>query len=1242
MNPTKSQKTAIDIRGRSVMVSAAAGSGKTATLTARIISMITDPAAPEDISSMLIVTFTRAAAAELRSRITDAVSAALEADPGNARLADQLTAVASADICTIDSYYSRLVRDNFQASGLPSSFRIADGDEDRLMRLETARDSVEYLLTNEPSFRRLCETLGMAKGELRIAELLEKLESALSSRPGGIDELKTHAGLLLSESEGDFFGSRHGKALASFAGTILKRMALLCEKEKSIIDTEPQIAPYHETVSSDMSILTGLFSVLSGNSYAKFREAVASKEPEKLKTVRNAKGEALEKKELVGDLRDRVKKEFKTLKSLFAASPEEISEQMRAEASVCLDTHTALTHYSKALAELKRSRSVAAFSDLKRAAARLLISPDGKPTPVALAERRRYSHIFVDEYQDTDAVQDMIFRTISDEKNLFIVGDIKQSIYSFRNAEPSVFSSYRNIFPLFDPSLPEGSPCSVYMSENFRCSENIVSFTNSVCGRLFALAGGSDADLEYRPEDDLVFSRKYDPPLAEDEGADTDGDRRVKIILSEYTDKKEGVLRDSRFIGEKISELIAHGKKPGGGGYSYGDFALLARRGEDLDTAASVLSKMGIPVSNCTGESLFENAEVSLLFSLLAAIDNPDRDIHLAGVLCSPVFGMTLDELVTVRRQSRTSSLRDALREYSLDPDALPELREKCAAAQKSLSSLRQRAEQLPLTRFIRSLWRETDAIVYAGGGSDGGGKSPAERRENLQMLYSLALGYESSEYRTLHDFVGYVNGLIENGAKIRNEKMPGKEAVNLLTVHKSKGLEFPVVFILGVDRQYNFRELSGSGVITSASDRFVLSSDLPDRFGIGSVEGLQKKIAVMSAADRIREEELRILYVALTRARDLLYILYSPIGRYSGVERLIGEGKLAASAECRRTVLSTDSWASLISLATCGFEKGEGYTLQIRREEVSDGESEEAETGDLALPDSHGEKDGSARDAGPAEDAGDVERLKDIFRKRFAYRYPYAAVSAMPAKLSVSKLFPDALTDPSAADIDFDEETLREGDPILSLIQAEKLESKTLDFFDSSDFSGAAGRGTATHLFLQFCDFGSIAGGEEAVRAEAERLVREGFIPAEAAEALRIPEIVAFAYSEFFEELKIAREIRREFRFNISLPADRFTTDESLKTALAGEENAVQGVIDLFFTDSSGRLVLCDYKTDRLTRDEMSDPARVAAVMSERHGRQLGYYAAALERICGKAPDAVRVFPLCYGEAVEIDTPGI
>ena len=312
--------------------------------------MITDPAAPEDISTMLIVTFTRAAAAELRSRITDAVSAALEADPGNSRLADQLTAVASADICTIDSYYSRLVRDNFQASGLPSSFRIADGDEDRLMRLETARESVEYLLSNEPSFRSLCETFGMAKGEIMIAEQLEKLESALSSRPGGIDELETHAGLLLSEADGDFFGSRHGKALASFAEMILKRISLLCEKEKSIIDTEPQIAPYLEAVSSDMSLVSELVSVLSGNSYETFRKAVASKVPEKLKTVRNAKGEALEKKDLVCDLRDTVKKELKTLKSLVSLSREEISEQMKAEASVCLDTLTALRHYSKALA----------------------------------------------------------------------------------------------------------------------------------------------------------------------------------------------------------------------------------------------------------------------------------------------------------------------------------------------------------------------------------------------------------------------------------------------------------------------------------------------------------------------------------------------------------------------------------------------------------------------------------------------------------------------------------------------------------------------------------------------------------------------------------------------------------------------------------------------------------------------------------------------------------------------------
>ncbi|MCQ2426925.1 MAG: UvrD-helicase domain-containing protein [Clostridia bacterium] len=1250
MELTKSQKAAVETRGRSLMISAAAGSGKTATLTKRIISLLTDENEPADISEMLVVTFTRAAAAELKSRITDALTAAAGQSPDSARLMSQLTSVGAADICTIDSYYLRLARENFQRASLPAVFRIADEGETALLKKETAADVTEYLFAAEKSFRHFAETLTSARGELGISEYLIMLDNALSKNPDGINALKKYAFLYREEAKGEFFDSRAGKVCRKRLSSLLRGAENRSGAIRELINSHPEAEPYREATDSDDLFIKECLSLLTTGGYNRIRDKLAAFKPQKLGSIRQKdKSDFTEK---VAALRKKNRTLISSIVNGILSKPDsEISAAMESCAVFCEEAFTAVSAYSEALSEKKKSRNILEFSDLKRCALRLLIDENGNPTDIAEAERQKYTHIFVDEYQDTDETQDIIFRTISNGTNLFIVGDIKQSIYSFRGAEPTVFSAYRDEYPILGDDTADGAPGAIYMSENFRCAESVIDFTNLVCGFLFSSTEENGAGIGYRKEDDLIFSRKYDTPPAFPAGANDIGNYKTAVILTETTkegpDHTELELRD---IVERIKKLKHNSLRADGKLYSWGDFAILARNRKILGRASALLTAEGIPNSDCDGDDLFENAEVSLFFALLSAIDNPMRDIPLAGALCSPVFGLTLDDLVTVRKCFGNMSLYSAVK-CAVDDENLPEeLRTKCGCARDRLMSMRKRAELEPLSRFIRSLWKETDAIEFAGADKNGRNKTPAERRKNLEHLYSLALNYEASDYRTLHDFVRYISNLIERGSTVKSDNQPGGDSVQLMTVHKSKGLEFPVVFLAGTAADFNTRETNEPLIITN-SDNLGLSVRQTDATGLSSVDNIVR----MTAASRLRElsaeEEIRVLYVALTRARDVLYV--SASGKEGFIDKLKSNGRDAFAIEGREQILNVGSWAGWISAATSGFSSGDCYTVTENRfgseESFDDGtvtnkeESAITDVGSSYSVKNGAESDMLSESIAPSEKASEeasekkdreyTERLKEILKKRFEYEYPYRASSSLPSKLSVSVLFPDALTDVSS-DSGADADGFTD---ITALIQAERENRVQPSFMSDSDINTAADKGTATHLFLQFCNFEKLDGTPGSVADEAARLVTQGFIPEEAAKLIRMNEVVAFTSSAFFKLLKNATETHRETRFNIFLPADRFTTVPQRKKELEDEKIAVQGVIDLFFRMKDGELILCDYKTDRLTKAEMSDRGTVAEVMSERHGEQLSYYAMALERICGKRPDRICVFPLAYGEAVEI-----
>lgn len=1188
MDFTKSQRLAIDLRERNILVSAAAGSGKTATLTERIINLLTDKDHPSDISSMLIVTFTRAAAGELRTRISRELGNALAADPLNKHLARQITALGSANICTIDSYYLDLIRSNFQRLDIPPKFRLADETELSILRNELMNEVIERRYETDEEFSYFADEITSAKGENQLADILLDLYRKTILLPNGTDFLNECAQEYNKSMGIDFFESS--------AGAIMHRD--ICEKVDCLIkrtdrlllliDDNPNAAPYGKAISSDRDYLKLLLSVLGSKSYSAARECIFDYSPvalgrmpskDKSDITEEIKLERSEIKESIQKFRERE----------FSVHPDDIPVICKKSAELSGKTKEILDDFILSYTNEKSSRSICEFSDLRKYALELLIDKDGNPTKTALEEQKRFEHIFVDEYQDTDAIQDLVFRTISNGHNLFFVGDIKQSIYSFRGAEPSVFSGYRKSYlPAEGRTDIPGIPLSVFMSENFRCSPNIISFTNAVCSYLFRESEGNNSGIGYVAEDDLIASRPS--PVC---------DSKVKIVLLEKGDDDTSEEIESNYIISEIRSILADRSKPDGAPYKPRDIAILTRSNKDASKVADCLAKAGIPHANSTGNDLFENSEVLLMLSLLSAADNPHRDIPLAAVLRSPIFNFDLGDLITARANRTTPSLYDAISECAGDDSCDLALRQKCIAAINKIDNYRTEAEAMPVHLFMRYLWKDTNALAYAGSDEDSKKRTPFERRRNLRKFYEYARRYESSSYKGLHDFVEYINGIIAQNTKISDEDAVTDDTVQIMTVHKSKGLEFPTVFLYGCEKNINEQDSRKNLIFTHAAKPGI-AFKITDPTGFGLLDSPYR----VSLADRVSslssEEEIRILYVALTRARDNLYIVAS--GKSDFAEKRISTAFRRVSLGGRLSALQSASWLDRILMGLASDQANTSYEIITPR---SDANTTNTNDSNIA----------------PHFDENEICKICEEIRPSLNFKYPYSDFSNIPAKISVSRLYP---------------ELLNESQDIIDIMKkAESIESRKPRFMGGGD--DAADKGTATHLFMQFCNFSNLAPTHNFVREEIARLVEARYIPPKVAELIRVNEIVNFVSTDFFKQISTAQKLYRELRFNIFLPATDFTSDGLKKSMLSDEQILVQGVIDLCFIDSNGNLILCDYKTDRLPADIAMNRTKATEILFERHGRQLSYYAKAIEAIMGKFPDKIFIYSLCFGDALEI-----
>ena len=1187
---TEAQRAAIYTDETTLLVSAAAGAGKTLALTKRLIHRLTNPVnkdqKPADLSKMLIVTFTRAAASELRERISNALSKKLAETPGDTNLSNQIVKVAEAQISTIDSFFLNVVRDNFASLGLPPKFRMADEAELVLLKNEVMNNTIEDFYRKGAEYCHFFDHFSEIRNDLKLAEIFLSLYSDLLRYPSGLDFLTENAEYLRTNADKDYFETKFGEQSAKDAEDIFAATVTFLESALAYCEVyEPMKKGYGTSLANDLSHLRTLLASIRARQYSETRSLLYSYVPEKLGSM--ASKTATEETKRYQALRKKFTEQVCALKdSHFLLSVEDISRAMRESATVSDQLFELLSAYDKSIKEEKLRRSICDFDDIRSYTYSLLVNKDRTPTELARKYASRYDEIYIDEYQDVDSIQDLIFKSIANDpdNNRFLVGDIKQSIYGFRGANPSVFSEYRRKFPTIGtPAVKDLKAAAIYMSENFRCNEPVIHFANLVCSTLFK---ASAEKLAYTSKDDLIPKK---PPM---EGLDTppvevvlisnEEKNRLKkenpdAIPKEMAEESEGAYIAARILELNGNVLVFDKDNDKIRPAELKDFAILGFTGPILQRIEKELNASGIETSFVSKENFFETPSVLLLLSLLNTIDNPHRDIYLTATLRSPLYLFTLEEIARIREEIRDLSLYDALAKYRENhPESATA--SKISIFLDEITRYRALAQSMSADKLIRHVF-DNPRLAVTGAFSEDGDK------ENLLQLYEYARRFEAGAFRGLSQFVSYVERLIDSKVKMKAPGGANPNAVRLMTIHASKGLEFPICFLAGMGRAFDVKEIESPVLDEEELGAAML---LSDESGLGRINTPMLDAVKARITEKALEEQMRVLYVALTRARERLIITARPFGVSSAMKKI----ESRALFPSRFAVMQGRSYLDWILYALhLSGNDGAPFT-SVRMIESTNIRKQRPSGGDE-----------STSDAPYTEE--EVEACLKILRERFDYAYPHKSTSTLPAKLSVSALSPTVL---------------------------DELEEKAVSAITQKDTepSEAALEGTATHCFMQFCELKTGLSVED----EMKRLVDEQFLSEDTASRCLKDELQAFLSGPLLKRLSEAKRVYREQRFNIFLPADPFT---QTKPELSGEKILVQGVIDLFFIDKNDRLVLCDYKTDRVSENAKANDRLLAAVMKNNHGRQLSYYALALEQLVGRKPDEILVYSTAAGKAVEI-----
>ncbi len=1183
---TNEQQSAVDSRERSLLVSAAAGSGKTKVLVERLFSYVEREGA--NLDDFLIITYTRAAASELRGKIAKALNERMERDPGNYHLRQQMLRVYRADIKTVDAFCTSLLRENCHLLGedarghaLRPDFRVLDENEAEVLRgrvlARTLEDFYDHLTSGGTL---LADTLGAGRDDSALEQLVLELHAKLQAQPYEDKWLDAQRAFWRAVPE-KIEDTPYGKILLNEVGRKARHCKSLLQRAAQEMCANDALnqkyAPAFLDASYQLEALEG--KIAQGWDAAR---GVTIAFP-RLAAVKDSDGG--EMKARMKGLWDNCKETVKGFAELFAASSDEAVEDLRTMAPAMLALIDLTADFSRRYNEEKRRRNAADFSDQEHEAIRLLVGKNGEPTELAALVSTRYREIMVDEYQDTNEVQNRIFDAISCKgENLFTVGDVKQSIYRFRLADPRIFLQHYNTWPPL-AAADEHESAKLLLSRNFRSRREVLEATNFVFRNVLSREMG---ELDYGEDEMLRPGASY----AESSvcGAEfhlldlptQTGEHRVRASEAEAAFVADYIrnMLSSEFPvqDDKTRELRPVREE---------DIVILMRSPSTrlLDYRRALESR-GIRCAADAGEDFFASMEIAVLFSFLQVIDNPRQDVPLIAVLRSPLFGFVPDELAALRSQQRTGDFYDAL---LLGEDG------HSRAFLAVLRSLRDSAAHLSVRELLSEIYRKCNVLGVFGAMHRG-----AERKENLLAFLELSEDFARAGRQGLFDFVRTLREQLASGEAAAMQTTHASSGVRIMSIHKSKGLEFPVVILSDLARRFSNMDFQSSVLVHP-------------QLGLGPVcvdarRHIQYPTIARQALERTlrreaKAEELRVLYVAMTRAKEKLIMVHTQANAGGRVADLMALSDCPVLPEAVDSGKCMGDWIMLPLL-----QRSEAGALRAFAGQNSEGRFFAEETPwtvcvhdglQFAAP-------AQQSDAAEEERAPQREELPADFAA-LSYRYPYAEQTAFPAKLTATQLKGRAI------DEEISENTTLPP-RLRNLCKPKFLAGKTA-------LTGAE-RGTALHLVMQDLDF-FCEPNEQSVREQIEKLRAQRKLTDEQANAVDVRAIVRFLRSDLAARIRKSKQVEREYRFSLLRPVRDFSSLDADDSVL------LQGVVDCFF-EEDGELVVVDFKTDHVSRAQLDERA-------EHYRPQLEAYSMALTRVLGKKVKEKVLYFFSAGEEVRL-----
>lgn len=1239
---TTEQQQVIDLRNRNILVSAAAGSGKTAVLVERIVKIITDKNHPVDIDHLLIVTFTNAAAAEMRERIGNAIEKALDEQPGNEHLLRQLTLIHNAQITTIDSFCLYVVRNHFHEIDLEPNFRIGDEGELKLLREDVLGRVLEQNY-EEPSeaFSDFVEGYASGRTDAALNEMILQLYEFSRSYPWPEKWLDSFVGAYRIETREELDRAEWLAPLTENICFVLKDCEQLLKQALAITQQDDGPDMYEKAVQSDLEKYEGLSRLTS---FCELSGALSDIKYDRLASSRGFEGDP-DKLELVKSLREQAKDVVKKLcRQYFFCSPEMMIEQLERTEPMLEEVVRLTKQFADEFAAAKRRKNLVDFHDVEHFALQILVDEETEKAKKTAEEfRDTFEEIMIDEYQDSNEVQETLLRSISREErgenNIFMVGDVKQSIYRFRLARPELFMKKYDSY-----SLEESTTQRIDLHKNFRSREEVLTCTNDIFYKIMARSLGNveyDAEAALYPGASYPVSADFIPEILLADSNDE------LLEDTELTDKK---TLEAKIVAEEIKHLMktqpvtdkAAGELRAA---RYSDIVILLRSLSGwADSLVEVLNGNGIPAHTVSSTGYFSTVEVQTVLSMLRLLDNPRQDIPMAAVLRSPMAGLTDEELAVLRLEDGSVPFHEAVLELAeglYEEDGQKEISDSEADSEadqkqgrnadgkkeddiettahrkllkfyKKYRQLRQLVPDTPIHELIEIILRETGYGHYVAAMPAGN-----RRTANLNMLLEKAAAYEKTSYKGLFHFVRYIDELQKYDVDFGEADMVGEneDVVRIMSIHKSKGLEFPIVIVSGMGKNFNKQD---------TRSKMVLHPELG--IGLDYMDGKKRikspTIAKKAIAKQINlenlGEELRVLYVALTRAKEKLILTGTLKDAPEKLEFFRQQANLSKAADRPLSYLTREGASGYLDwILPAVLSYGDKYPVRI------------VEAAELVLDEVENqlEQNEDLTERIEEIEAADTQLVGQL-KQRFSQRYPYQVDVLRKNKYSVSELKHRAMRERFEAEQEetvpaFLEEPVTPTIPLF-IQREESVEQETAN-------RGAL-RGTAVHRVMECYDFAS----EKSVQEQMEAMEKEEKITADMRALVKEQIVADFVSSETGKRMALAQRggaLYREKPFvmgfteeeleNYGFGADSNTDsceniyektdsdqEKEEQKRIRHEEDLtlIQGIIDVFWIEKDG-IVLLDYKTDRVQQ---------AKELIDRYETQLKLYADALERVFG------------------------